>query len=125
MKIFEGKMQAFMASEDAVSKLLKNNNPGPSRQRVRLPLEEEYAASISTAHKDDSYADPAIAIVFHIFADQKDGSSVILFEQVIPWAEAMPTEEDLKKWIQYSKETREVTFKHPTGSFIHPLPRKR
>ena len=125
MKIFESKMEAFMASEEALGKHFKKNNPGPTRERVRLPLEQEFVAAISTAHKQDTTADPAIAIVFHIFADQKDGSSVILFEQVIPWAAAKPTEEELKKWISYSKETREVTFKHPTGSFTHPLPKKR
>jgi hypothetical protein len=125
MQTFQGSMQELEAADEALSESIAKKSPGPGRERIRIPLEGIFVASISTAHKKDPFADPTIAIEFLICTEQLDGSSVVLYEQVIPWSGATPSDEDLKKWIDYSKEKREVTFKHPSGSFSHPLPTKR
>ena len=118
-------MDELEAAEEAISATLAKKNPGPRHGRIEVPLEGVFAGSISTAHQNDPFSDPAIAIVFSIFAHQRDGSSVVLYEQVIPWDGAVPGDDELKKWIDFCKDRRVVTFGHPTGAFSHPLPRKR
>ncbi len=125
MQAFQGRMQELRAAEETLSESIAKKSPGTRRERIRIPLEGVFVAAISTAHKKDPFSDPTIAIDFSIFAEQRDGSSVVLYEQVIPWSGATPKDEDLKKWIAYSKEKREVTFGYSSGSFSHPLPSKR
>jgi|GEM_PF-6621207 len=124
MAAFQGHLRQFQSAEESIGKSLDRKRPGTQLEKVRVGLEGEFVATIGTAHAADPIRDPVTGLVFAIFAEQGDGSSVVLYEQLIPWKGEVPEKDALKSWIGYSQEKREVTFKYPSGSFIHPLPKK-
>lgn len=125
MRLLQENIQKLQGAEESIAQSLSKSNTGPRRQRIAVPLEGKFVATVGSAHVKDAYSDPTIAIVFSIFSQHRVGASVVLFEQTIPWSGETPDDDTFKSWISYSSKTRAVTFTYPSGSFTHSLPKKR
>ena len=125
MKVFEGKIRQLQTAEEQLNKSIKKKNLGPEIGRASVPIEAEFVALVSTIHQKDPITDPAIGISFSVQVNQDDGSSIVLYDQVIPWNEKVPSNEELSKWISYARDDRVITFTYPGGEFTHQLPKKR